>query len=397
MSELTAMRVLMVLPKYPYPVAGGLERQAHELSRALLRRGHSVIAVSAKFDRTQRDQEEVDGITVHRMPWFESKWKRFLTMPWGLFRTLSDLKTGIDVVHVHNISWFGAFATVLAKWFKLPVLTKLPNFGAFGIPAEQARRFGRLRIALLRMSDAMVAMAPESLKELQAINYPSNRVLQATNGIALTPECPVRQDTRESTVVVGFVGRLSPEKGLVDLLHAWATLQGASSIPAVLRLVGDGPDRSQLEHLAAELEIAKTVEFVGHSGDVPGELARMDIFVLPSYAEGNSNAVLEAMRAGLPIIATRVGGTTIQVGGEGSRFLLTAGDREALAGHLNVLLRNANLRREAGQAMRARVEQIFSIDVVANIYERAYELLASGDSSRIGEGNVLFKQQCHGH
>src|SRR5690606_9344916 len=103
---------------------------------------------------------------------------------------------------------------------------------------------------------------------------------------------------------------------------------------------GEGELGEALKSLAATLKITPSVKFCGHMADVVTRLPEMDIFVLPSYIEGNSNAVLEAMRAGLPVVATRVGGTEMQVGSEGAAFLTDPGKREDIAERLNTLICN---------------------------------------------------------
>ena len=182
------MCILMAVPKYPFPVVGGLEGQAHELAKALVQRGHVVHALSSHFNLCQGDVEIIDGVQVHRVKWVEFKPARFLLFPFSLARILFKLRRDVDLVHVHNISWFGAFVTLFAKALGLPVITKLPNIGDFGIPGMRRRPFGFLRIALLKVSDAIVAMTPESVAELAGIGYPTARVLKVTNGIPLRPK-----------------------------------------------------------------------------------------------------------------------------------------------------------------------------------------------------------------
>ena len=382
------MRILMVVPKYPFPIVGGLERQAYELAKALVRRGNVVEVLSSCFEPSQNDLELVDGVRVHRQKWIEFRPVRFLLSPFSLAQILIELRRDVDLVHVHNNSWFGAFVTLVAKMLGLPVITKLPNVGDFGIPGMRRRLFGFLRIALLKGSDAIVAMTPESAAELDSIGYPTARVLKVTNGIPLPPANSLEARPSDSkTVNAVFVGRLSAEKGLPDLLHTWATIKGRASRSVKLRIIGDGPQADELRMLASALDLGDSVEFLGHSEDVSAELAQADLFVLPSYAEGNSNAILEAMRAGLPIVATRVGGAAIQVGSEGERFIVAPGDRHGLAGRLLELIEIETLRRRLGAMMLARVESVFAIDRVAAIYEQAYELIICGRRQQIGRVN----------
>jgi glycosyltransferase involved in cell wall biosynthesis len=388
------MRILMAVPKYPFPVVGGLERQAHELAKALVQRGHAVHTVSSRFDSGQNNVELIDGVRVHRVKWVEFRPARFLLFPFSLAWLLVKLKREVDLVHVHNISWFGAFVTLFATTLGLPVITKLPNIGDFGIPGMRRHPLSFLRIALLKCCDAIIAMTPESVAELASIGYPLARVLKVVNGIPLlTANMATLQPHSSDTVTAVFVGRILPQKRLIDLLHAWATVKARASRPVKLRIIGDGPQEGELKVLVAALGLGKTMEFVGYCGDVLAELAKADLFVLPSYAEGNSNAILEAMRVGLPVVATRVGGAPIQVGSEGERFLVPPGDRYALADRLLELIENETLRLGLGTAMRARIERVFAIDRVAAVYEQAYELILSGRREQIGQINpVLFNR-----
>lgn len=383
----------MVVPKYPFPVVGGLERQAHELAHAMFLRGHVVHALSTRFDARQNDFGVIDGIRVHRVRWLEFRPLRFFLIPVILAHAIYRLRRDVDVVHVHNISWFGAFVTLFAKALGLAVIAKLPNIGEHGIPAMQRAPFGFLRIALLKRADAIVAMTPESIGELADIGYPYARTLKVTNGISLSPVVPRLLSSSSAEINVIFVGRLFVQKGLKDLIQAWRKVRARATHPTKLRLIGDGPLENELRVLVKAVDLGESVEFCGYCGNVPAELDKADLFVLPSYAEGNSNAILEAMRAGLPIVATRIGGAPIQVGREGERFLVPPGARDALADRLLELIEDEALRLRMGAAMRVRIENVFSIDKVAAIYEQAYELVLAGHREQIGQINpTLFSQ-----
>ena len=380
----------MAVPKYPFPVVGGQERQAHELAKVLVQRGHEVCVVSSRFDPGQSDAESIDGVQVYRVRWIEYKPARFLLTPFSLARRLYKLRRDVDLVHVHNISWFGAFVTLFAKSLGLPVITKLPNTGKFGIPGMLRRPFGVLRVALLKYADAIVALNPENVVELSDIRYPSGQVLQVSNGIPLLRTSPLADSSSPGEVSVVFVGRLMPQKGLLDLVHAWAAVKARVSRPVRLRLIGDGPQADELRALVLALNLGESVDLCGYCGDVPAELAKSDLFVLPSYTEGSSNAILEAMRAGLPIIATSVGGASNQVGREGERFLVPPGDRQALADRLLELVEDETSRLRLGRGMRERIESMFTIASVAAIYEQAYELILSGRREQIGQLNTAL-------
>jgi glycosyltransferase involved in cell wall biosynthesis len=177
--------------------------------------------------------------------------------------------------------------------------------------------------------------------------------------------------------IVLSVARLDPQKGHDVLLRAVAETPGV-----MLVLAGDGPERERLEALVSELGLRRRVLFLGRRSDVPELLAVSDVFVLPSLFEGSSLAVLEAMAAMRPVVATAIGGTDeLIVDGE-SGLLVPPADPRALATVLRRVLADRRLRTSLGQKARDRVEQRFSAaamaERVAHVYE---ELLAARPSS----------------
>jgi glycosyltransferase involved in cell wall biosynthesis len=136
--------------------------------------------------------------------------------------------------------------------------------------------------------------------------------------------------------------------------------------------VGDGPSRADLEAHAARVGIADRVTFAGFRLDIPDILATSTIAVLPSLSEGLSNSLLEAMAAGLPVVATRVGGNPEAVGeGEGG-LLVPPGDDRALAEAIATLLVNVTLRERLGHAARRRVDRLFSVNRMLQETETLY-------------------------
>lgn len=387
------MRVLMAVPQYPYPVVGGLERQAHELAKALVELGVDVQALSGRFDPSQPAQELVEGVVVHRIPWSKGKLWRFMRSPFDLLAVLCARRNTYDVVHLHQFSWFGVFVLLVARLLGKPVLTKLPSVGIFGLPALAASPFGALKISIFKMTDAAVAMSRESLGELDAIGFPPGRVLATPNGIRMRIEGG-RSDGDEAVPElcrVVFVGRLGEEKRIDDLLNAWHRVVASTRRTVRLELWGDGPLEATAQALCADLGLGDSVVFRGHLDSVRDRLTQMDIFVLPSIIEGNSNAILEAMAAGLPVVSTRVGGTPMLVGAEGARFLVEPGDREGLRSRLLELIDDDLLRKRTGDAMRERIRVHFEIRRVAVTYAAAYDLIAAGKRDNVREiGNPVI-------
>jgi glycosyltransferase involved in cell wall biosynthesis len=134
--------------------------------------------------------------------------------------------------------------------------------------------------------------------------------------------------------------------------------------------------------MVAALSIERTVEFLGQSDDVNAVLRLADVFALTSKAEGMSNAVLEAMAAGLPCVLTDVGANATCVGEAGSDFVVSPGDVDETVRALTSLLEDANLRASVGSAMLERVRSYYSIESVCDRYEELYARLA--DEREVG-------------
>jgi glycogen(starch) synthase len=374
--------ILMFVPHYPYPVVGGLERQAHELAKALRRFGEEVTVLAARFGPSQLVHETVEGVPVWRV--YRSPPSR-LGLVWAGFQLalgLWRLRTRHRVLHVHQYSWVGLFCIWWGAQLGYRVVAKLANVGDYGVPGLARGRLGPVRLHMLKSAHCIVAMSAESCLELESVGFARTRTLRVTNGIVTSEPSSGADADRGSASArlrVVFVGRLSEEKCVHHLLEAWAVVTHSKAIDASLELWGEGPLRAELQALADRLGISERVAFRGHVPEVRSKLREVDIFVLASRVEGNSNAILEAMDAGLPIVATRVGGTPMQVGAAGSAWLVEPGDVIALADRLARLLADDSQREMLGRAMRRRIEEHFSLEHVARIYRQAYSKLGSQD------------------
>lgn len=192
--------------------------------------------------------------------------------------------------------------------------------------------------------------------------------------------------------IVGTVGRLQPVKNQQMLLAAFADVVrewGDAAASARLLVVGDGPLRDSLEQQARTLGIAQRVCFAGDRTDVARLLQCIDVFVLPSLAEGISNTLLEAMATGLPVIATRAGGNVelVQDGENGALF--DPADAQALKRLIARYLAEPALRRLHGARSRQLAVENFSLQAMVDGYRGTYEQLMLGGRSGRGLDNAV--------
>jgi glycosyltransferase involved in cell wall biosynthesis len=193
------------------------------------------------------------------------------------------------------------------------------------------------------------------------------------------PPAPPGGTTAER--IVGSAGRLLPLKGLVYLLRAIASLR-VEFPNLVLEIAGSGPERATLEREAQTLGLSDGVRFLGWVEELAPVLARWEVFVLPSLEEGFPMAALEAMAAGLPVVASAVGGVPELVEDGRTGYLVPPRDPAALADRLRVLLLDPVQQRAFGAAGQARVRDHFSAErMVTRIAEIYDGLLGSGEAA----------------
>jgi glycosyltransferase involved in cell wall biosynthesis len=205
---------------------------------------------------------------------------------------------------------------------------------------------------------------------------PDSLLQLVPNGIEPAP--PADQEAARQALgspappIAGCVGSLTPHKGQATLLRAWATRAAG---PGTLVLVGDGPERSALVALAARLGLAGRVVFAGARPDARRLLPAFDLLILPSRVrEGLSLAALEGMDAGLPLVATRVGGLPEIVEDGRTGILVPEDDHEAMAAAIDAVLGDPDRARAWGAAGRRRVEESFRAAVMVRRVESIYEV-----------------------
>ena len=177
----------------------------------------------------------------------------------------------------------------------------------------------------------------------------------------------------DNAVILFVVANLIPYKGHHDLLRAISLLPESDKKNVMLICAGGGlDDRSDLVSLVSKLKLEKQVFWLGSRRDIPNLLSHADVGVLPSHEEGFSNAILEGMAAGLPMVVTDVGGNPEAVIDGETGFVVPSKDPKALAVALERLITDPEMRKSMGRAGRQRVEERFSLDSCVDAYEALF-------------------------
>ena len=292
-----------------------------------------------------------------------------------LARTLRQLRP--DVVHSRN--WPTIDTVIAARLARVPVVVH----GEHGREADDpdGRNAGRNRVRRLLhpFLNRFICVSHDLRRWLiEQVRIPASKVVTIHNGVDVTRFTGADRDAARadlgldaSDVVVGTVGRLDPVKGHAYLVQAFADV--ARRHPeSRLVVTGDGPLRGELDHLVDTLGLRDRTRLLGERRDVPAILAALDVFVLPSVAEGISNTLLEAMATGLPVVVTRVGGNPELIQAETIGLLVPARQPASLAAAIARYVDDPHLRQLDGKNARQRAVERFSLARMADNYTAVY-------------------------
>ena len=298
-----------------------------------------------------------------------------------LTRVLRRLAPAIS----HSRNWPTIDAVIAAKLAGVRRVVHGEHGREFADPNGRNRRRNRVRRLLAPAIDRFVTVSHDLRRWLvDEVGIAAAKVVRIVNGVDTDRFAPRDRDAIRArlgiaadALVIGTVGRLDPVKDHHGLLRACRRLASAHPDLAVV-IAGDGPCRGDLARLVATLGLEGRVHLVGERRDVPDVLAALDVFVLPSIAEGISNTILEAMATGLPIVATAVGGNPELVDDGAHGALVPAGDVDRLASAIGGYLADGHLATVHGKASRERALVEFGLDRMVAEYTRLYTTLAGG-------------------
>jgi glycosyltransferase involved in cell wall biosynthesis len=288
----------------------------------------------------------------------------------------------IQIVHTYSF-YPNVFAIAAARLARTPiVVASIRDMGIYQSPRQL-----RVQRLVCRLAHRVVVNAEAVKSWLVADGYDGDKITVIRNGVETSrfnsagDDLGLRRDLGlpANCPIAAVVSRLTPSKGLEDFLEA-AAVVARGRPDAHFLIVGkaapaDGAYQLALAARAARLGLERRLVFTGLRHDVPEILSQVSVSVLPSLSEGLSNVLLESMAAGVPVVATRVGGNAEAVEDGGTGLLVAPGDPEALARSIDRLLGDAELAKSYGRAGRRRVAEHFTLDRVIHQTEHLYASL----------------------
>jgi len=345
---------------------GGTERQFVTMARALAEGNFEVglgcLACRGEF------VEKVPGIRE-----FPPRGKLFL--PYSLYQ------------RVLLASHLRRRGTVIAHAFDFYAnLMLIPAARLAGVPVVigSHRQLGDLLTPLqfraqnivLRMCDRIVCNSRAATARLQKSGLGEQKLTVIPNALphlAFADTIPAMPSV-PGVVRIGMIARMN-DRSKNHVIFLRAAVRLAAKVQCVeFVLVGDGPLRPELETLVRELELGSRVRFLGDRHDIPEVLASLNITVLPSSSESSSNAIVESMAAGIPVVASDVGGNTELIQ-DGETGLLVQPEEHAFTVALERLLLDSELRRRCGQKAKAYASTHHNVETIRDRYEELYQSL----------------------
>jgi glycosyltransferase involved in cell wall biosynthesis len=352
------VNVLILNHEFP-PVGGGAGTATIQIARELATLGVSITVMTSAYANLPKTELR-DGYTIHRVPaWrkdtLESHPHEIISYLVSVMAksTLFCIKNRPNLIH----TFFGIPAGIIGYTLKQvlgsPYLISFRGRDVHGGKDGITGLMKTVSLPIWHKANACVANS-DGLRQIAQRISPKLDVGVIPNGIDTQRFYPSPESTNTIKKLL-YVGRLEPYKGLDVLLKALANIQNE---PWHLQMVGDGSLRHELPKLAQELNISDRVTFEAHPPDkMPSVYQQADLFVLPSIVEGMSNAVLEAMASGLPIVATRIPGSEELITDGKNGLLVQASAKEPLSNALSTLLKSSNLRQTLGHNARLDAEK----------------------------------------
>ncbi len=372
--------ICLVVASYS-PNFGGLQRTTSMLAVALQARGHEVEVLTQRYPRSLPASEVIDGVPVRRLLFLTPRLRSLLAgridlflaglvlFPVTLVRMVWYIRRrGPDVVNLHFVgdpTLFVLLARLLCR-FRLIVSLHGDDVEGLGRGTWFDRRLFRMALSRANAVTACSAYLLRQATRLVPAIKRKGRVI--CNGVDVSANPP----SLAPGPTLLAVGRMVPAKGFDLLLHALAALP-YSGAPPTLALIGDGPERAALEALATRLGVADRVAFPGRkdAAGVAAAIAACQVLVAPSRQEAFGIVALEAMAAGKPVVATRVGGLPELLAGAAS-IMIPPGDVGALVAGLSDALERVMAEPAFGGTNREHARQ-FSVALMADRFSALYQ------------------------
>ena len=368
---------------YPFP-GGGADRVMQQVAEFLVRCGWRTSVFTKTFQGIPK-REMVNGVAVQRVFTLEIKRLRYFSYMTSAFLHQLFRRDPGQVLHANQFYLQVPLSLLVSRLRGMRLVVGVHGSGVAG-DMQRLRRLplglGHLILWAGRRADAIISLTDQMKQELVIAGMAPERVVQIPNGVDCARFAPVSPERRAELraqfglpadwPIVLFAGRLAHPKAVDVLLRSWKKLHERNP-QALLVLAGTGPLKEEMEALCHELGLDDAVRFLGWTDKTLLLYQSADLFVLSSWSEGMSIALLESMACGLTPVVTNVAGNAALVTHEHNGLLFAPGDEEGLAQALERGLKDTALRARLAAAARETITSRFSVEQMNRRYARLYQ------------------------
>lgn len=380
------LRVLMVIGRF-YPFVGGAEKQLQKLCKELIKQGLSVKVVTGRHLPFLKEEDNIEGIPISRVGVHGIKQSDFIrfgsytnmfTLLWYMIRHRDEY----DIIHIHQALELSFIGVLIGKILGKKTIVKVSNSGIRSDLKilNQKSIGGAYMFRMVLKADRVIALTRHMEKELEGFGFRKKQIVRIPNGVEIPPSSS-RLKTVEfkrelclplDKLIVIFVGSFLPKKNVETLIKAWE-LVIKSRKDLLLILLGNGPQRKEIEKQTRQTNLTPFLSFRGNVENVCEYLQISDIFVLPSLFEGLSNALIEAMSYELACIVSDIPANSEVIEHENNGLIFPADDFKRLAKTILQLSEDKNLRKKLGSNARKSVKQKYNMGNISKKYIALYE------------------------
>jgi glycosyltransferase involved in cell wall biosynthesis len=401
--------VVMFSTSYEPLAMGGAEIQTKRLTNELIKKDIDVFIITVGNNNLPTS-EIIDGIQIFRFVTFISRIKQFFSIKKNV--EISNIKTDVifdysnkngkdllysgwkynwwkqlivfidillnsfllfykkrknfQIIQIMTVTYFAVIATIISKILRKKII--ITDSTMDGILQMYMTPFPNIARKFISKNANFVALTDVILYNYQKAGISLDKIIKIPNGIEILPIPEIRKDFEYKCLFVGNLYQ-QPAKGIDILLKAWGNV--IVSFPqATLTIVGDG-DITVYRRYVEQLGYNNSIIFTGKASPKEYYLSH-DVFVLPSRREGMSNALIEAMMYGLPVVATNISGNQDLIDENMGGYLVQPNDEKQLSQKIINLLQNKEQAIQKGQYNREKIKQMCSMEKVTNLYIDCY-------------------------
>lgn len=368
----------MVCDKIP-PAGAGPGYHVFGLSKKLVERNHQVTIITRGSWKKSYTKETIQGITVYRVRFIPLYPFHLQLHGFFINRFIKSIKSHFDIVHLHNAN-IPVVNTSLPKVVTVHGTMRgyVPYRKILDLPSLIFRIFSSMYITIdrkiIRSADRVIAISKSCAMELKFFYGIANSetVFNAVDSKFFYPS----NYRSNKNLYVLYAGRLSGEKGLIDLVEG-AKYVCNNHLNVKFIIAGNGPLESSLKKLVHSINLKKNFFFIGNvpHNSLIKYYQNAAVFVLPSYREGLPTTLLEAMSCGIPVVATAIPGISEVIDNHKTGILVPPNSPKKLADSILMLLLDSALREIIGKNARKNIREFYDWDIITGKIEKVYESL----------------------